>query len=335
MNAMSTRVRCAAFLAVACASSSAAASPEPIDDASYASPTPIARPRLFGEGVVSTRDDEFGGQFSRDGRTLWFSRSVPRFHLEVIFTSTWDGRRWREPEIAPFSGIWHDYDATLSADGERLYFISDRPLDDGKPHPNYDVWYLAREGRGWSAPKNAGAPINGTWNSHFAMTAANGTLYFTSDRPGGKGYLDIWSSRLVDGVYQAPENLGDAVNNEKWSNFEVWIAPDESYLIASAYGHDDSLGDCDLYISYRRDGVWQPLRNMGAIVNSAARDYTARVTPDGKYLVFSSERGVPTDARTRRWTYREFTDAVRSVRNGLGNLYIIDLDAALPDRPKP
>jgi WD40-like Beta Propeller Repeat len=319
----------AACLASACAAGAQTAS---IDDRSYASPTPITVPRIFGEGIISTRDDEFSGQVSRDGRTLWFSKSVPRFHLETIFVSTWRDNRWSEPEIAPFSGLWHDYDATLSADGERLYFISDRPLQSGAPHPNYDIWYLDRTASGWSDAKNIGAPINGTWSSHFAMTVDSGALYFTSDRPGGKGYLDIWMSRLVDGRYQEPENLGDAVNDEKWANFEVYVAPDESYLIASAYGHDDSLGDCDLYVSYRRNGVWQPLRNLGAPINSAARDYTARVTPDGRYLIFSSERGVPTDARTRPWTYREFTAAIRSVRNGLGNLYQVDLDVALPDR---
>jgi hypothetical protein len=308
---------------------------ETIDDASYASSAAITAPRLFGEGVISTPDDEFSGQLSTDGRTFWFSRSVPRFHFETIFISNWHDGRWTEPEIAPFSGIWHEYDATLSADGQRLYFISDRPVVKGKPHPNYDVWYLDRTHTGWSEPKNLGAPINGMWSSHFAMTVDSGALYFTSDRPGGKGYLDIWMSRFVDGHYQEPENLGEAVNGEKWANFEVYVAPDESYLIASAYGHDDSLGDCDLYVSYRRNDVWQPLQNLGPNVNSAARDYTARVTPDGKYLVFTSERGVQTDARTQPWTYREFTAAVRGVRNGLGNIYQMDLDAALPDLHRP
>ena len=301
---------------------------------SWASPRPIREPQLFGENVISTDDDEFGGQFSPDGRTLWFSKSVPRFQIDTIFVSTFHAGRWSKPQIAPFSGVWHDYDPTLSADGKRLYFISDRPLADGKPHSNYDIWYLDATERGWSEAKNLGAPINGEWSSHFAMTTRDGTLYFTSDHPGGKGYLDVWESRFADGKFQEPVNLGDAINNEKWANFEVWVDPDKKFLLVSAYGHDDSLGDCDLYVSYRRDGAWQPLQNLGAPVNSAARDYTARVTPDGRYLYFTSERGVPTDHRDKPWTYREFTAAVRSVRNGLGNIYRIELDAALPP-PRP
>jgi len=301
---------------------------------SWASPTPIREPQLFNENVISTDDDEFGGQFSPDGQTLWFSKSVPRFHLDTIFVSSYRDGSWSKPRLASFSGIWHDYDPTLSADGKRLYFISDRPRGDGKPHPNYDIWYLEATAGGWSEPKNAGAPINGGWSSHFAITTSDGTLYFTSDRPGSKGYLDVWEARFAGGNFQEPVNLGEAINNANWSNFEVYVDPGKTYMIVSAYGHEDSLGDCDLYVSYRRDGTWQPLQNIGAPVNSAARDYTARVTPDGKYLYFTSESGVPTDTRTKPWTYREFTDAVRSVRNGLGNIYRIELDAALPP-PKP
>jgi Tol biopolymer transport system component len=300
--------------------------------ASYASAAPMREPRLFGEGVISTRDDEFGGQFSADGRTLWFSKSVPRFHIDTIFVSEFRGGQWQEPQIADFSGIWHDYDPTLTPDSKRLYFISDRPSQNAKSHPNYDIWYLDRTPGGWSVPKNAGAPINGAWSSHFAVTTNDGSLYFTSDHPGGKGYLDVWVSRLVDGRYQEPSNLGDTINHAEWANFEVYVAPDESYMVVSAYGHDDSLGDCDLYVSHRRGGVWQPLQNLGPTVNSAARDYSARVSPDGKYLIYTSERGVPTDARTTPWTYAEFTRAIRSVRNGLGDIYQIDLDAALPSR---
>ncbi|HEX7914563.1 MAG TPA: hypothetical protein VF497_02305 [Rudaea sp.] len=295
----------------------------------YDSATPISEPKLFAEGVISTPDDEFGGQFSADGRTFWFSKSVPRFQLDTIFVSTFHDGRWAKPQIAPFSGQWHDYDPVLSADGQRLYFISDRPRADGKPHAHYDIWYLEHGARGWSAPKNLGAPVNGEWSSHFATTTRNGSLYFTSDRPGSKGYLDVWRARAVDGHFAEPENLGVAINDEKWANFEVYVDPDERYMIVSAYGHEDGHGDCDLYISYRRDGVWHPLRNLGPKVNSAARDYNARVTPDGRYLFFTSERGLPTERRDAPWTYREFTTAIRSVRNGLGNIYQIDLSVVL------
>jgi hypothetical protein len=71
------------------------------------------------------------------------------------------------------------------------------------------------------------------------------------------------------------------------------------------------------------------LQNLGPKVNSAARDYSARVTPDRKYLFFTSERGLPTQRRSSPWTYGEFTKALHSARNGLGDIYQMDLSAAL------
>ena len=68
----------------------------------YQSPEAIVNPQIFGEGVISTQDDEFGGQFSLDGKTLWFSKSVPRFHLDTIFVSTYRDGRWSPPRSRRF-----------------------------------------------------------------------------------------------------------------------------------------------------------------------------------------------------------------------------------------
>ena len=71
----------------------------------------------------------------------------------------------------------------------------------------------------------------------------------------------------------------------------ITVAHDESYLIVSIYGRKDGFGDGDLYISFRRpDGSWSLLKNMGSAVNSDKRDFCPMVTPDGKYLFFSSKR---------------------------------------------
>ena len=98
-------------------------------------------------------------------------------------------------------------------------------------------------------------------------------------------------------------------------------------MIVAAFGHDDGYGDADLFVSYLRDGAWTPLRNLGPRVNSAARDYSPRLSPDGRSLLFSSERGLP-DAPPRRrpWTLDELQRALRSTRNGLGNLYSVRID---------
>jgi hypothetical protein len=72
----------------------------------------------------------------------------------------------------------------------------------------------------------------------------------------------------------------------------------------------------------------QPLQNLGPRVNSTARDYSPRLSPDGRYLFFASERGLPNQDR-RPGTYRELMAAMKDTLNGLGNIYQIDLKVAL------
>ncbi|MDP9120009.1 MAG: hypothetical protein M3O15_01355, partial [Acidobacteriota bacterium] len=199
----------------------------------------------------------------------------------------------------------------------------------------YNIWFLERTGSGtWSEPRDPGPPINGSGESHFASASRDGTLYFTSNRAGRIGGVDVFSSRLVGGRYTAPLNLGPAVNAPGWVNLEAYIFPDGKELVVAAFGHPEGYGDCDLFVSYLQNGAWSPLQNLGPKINSAARDYSPRLTPDGRYLFFASERGLPDRQRTRSLTYRELEADLHGTMNGLGNLYLVDVDT-LPRPPGP
>jgi len=61
--------------------------------------------------------------------------------------------------------------------------------------------------------KNLGTGINTTSNEiKPAVTTDGSRMYFASDRPGGKGELDIYVSKLENGVWQLAQNLGDRIN---------------------------------------------------------------------------------------------------------------------------
>lgn len=69
---------------------------------------------------------------------------------------------------------------------------------------------------------------------------------------------------------------------------DIYVSPDESYIIHVAAGRPDGLGDGDLYISFKGDdGEWGPGVNMGPTINTAGIDYCPMVTPDGKYFFFT------------------------------------------------
>ena len=90
--------------------------------------------------------------------------------------------------------------------------------------------------------------------------------------------VSTYRSRLVDGKYQEPENLGESINTT-FDEFEPYIAPDESFLIFMAAARPDGLGGFDLYISYNRNGQWTKAE-PGAPINSPA-DELSKITRDG------------------------------------------------------
>ncbi|HEY2391188.1 MAG TPA: hypothetical protein VGK22_08430 [Candidatus Angelobacter sp.] len=297
----------------------AAAVPVPNPDA-------IVTPEMIGEGVISTSQDEFGAMPDKDWIVMYFDRSIPAHYHYVMYVSRFEKGKWRTPEVLPFSGQYRDSDPVISGDGKTLYFVSDRPAK-GLEENRFHAWAVERNGKG-NAWKNLHAlqgPVNEKENTEFISFAANGNLYFTSDRSGTS--FDVYCSRLVGGKYQEPKSLGPAVNDGRYT-IEAFVAPDESYILLGSFAQD-SLGNADLYISYNKNGSWQKPVNLGPTINTRARDYSPRISPDGKYLLFSSEKGFPTEKREHAVTYDEFAEKVRGTMNGLGNIYRIPMDYVL------
>jgi Tol biopolymer transport system component len=122
------------------------------------------------------------------------------------------------------------------------------------------------------------------------------------------------------------EILGDAVNGPR-QDMHPTITPDGRTLLFVSEGRADGLGNDDLYVSYFRDGAWTPSKNLGPAVNTKFYEYSARLSPDGKYLFFC--RGFGDLVRPpKRLAYGELMRLLRSPSNGLSNIYQIDARAA-------
>lgn len=291
-----------------------------------------ASPRIFGEGVFSTGSYDLTPTFTPDGKTAFFTVSNPSYRRHTILVTHFKNGKWQTPEVAPFSGRWSDADPFVSPDGSRVYFISNRPVSGSNPKRDYDIYFAEKTASGWGEPKNIGAPINSDASELYVTLTRSGTVYFITSRQDGLGQGDIYRSQLVNGRYEKAENLGPAINSPAHDT-TPYISPDESYLIFAS-NRPNGHGDQDLYISYLRDGAWTQAENLGAKINSVARDYCPLVAPGGKTLFFSSDRGFPFPYDGKRVTYRDLMDRFRSIDNGLGNVYQVDmavLKAARPD----
>jgi hypothetical protein len=293
-------------------------------------PEAAIEPEMVGEGVISTNQDEFGAMPDKDWTVMYFDRSIPAHYHYVMYLSRFEKGKWSTPEVLPFSGQYRDSDPVISADGNTLYFVSDRPAQ-GLEKSRFHAWAVQRTAKGWKNLHVLKGPVNEKGNTEFISFASNGNLYFTSDRNGTS--FDVYRSRLVNGKYQPAESLGAAVNDGRYT-IEAFVAPDESYVLLGSFALD-SLGNADLYISYNNNGSWSRPVNLGPVINTRARDYSPRISPDGKYLLFSSEKGFPTDKRDRAVTYDEFTQKVGSTLNGLGNIYRIPMDYVLRNVKQP
>jgi len=297
----------------------------------YEVPAQPEQPTLFGPGIISTGDMELNAAFAPDGRTLYFTKRTPKFQLWTILVSTLKDSRWSIPRVAEFSGQYGDFDPFISPDGSQLFFSSNRPAPGKSKKNDFDIWMVKKTGAGWTTPANLGADINTESQEYYPSVSSTGTLYFSSNREGGKGSGDIYRSRMENGKYSKPENLGDEINS-KYFEGDPYIAPDESFLIFVSYNRPDSLGDGDLYVSLNQNGHWTAARHLGPPVNSSALDFCPNMSPDGKYFFFTSERGFADQQLTKPLTYDQLMKQIRSPGNGLGDIYKIDAKVVLDNR---
>lgn len=308
------------FLLVFLAASALAAEPP------YAATRPLPMPEVFAPGAISTSDFESHPAFTPDGRTLYFLKDAPNFSFWTIVVSRFESGKWQAPQIADWSGRYRDADPFITADGQRFYFISDRPVD-GKPKEDLDIWMMERNGAGWGAPQHLDAPVNSAGNEWFPTIASDGTIYFGSDREGGLGRTDIYRCRRTADGYAPAENLGEPVNS-KFDEFEPLIAADQSFLIFMSSGRAEGKGGGDLYVSLQRDGAWQPATNLGEPINSRALEISPKLSPDGRWFFFTSSRGAFNGKPfEKKQSTQELMNILHGPGNGLGDIYQIDFRA--------
>ena len=183
---------------------------------------------------VTSQYDELGGQPSPDGRSLYFYSDRPGgaggYDLWVAHRRPGEELAFAEPlNLGPLvNSPLNEYGPALTPDGEMLYFASNRPrpedarLPDEQAWPatvredlyrhDYDLYRASVTGRGVGRAQPL-ASVNTAHNEGSpAFSPVGDFLYFSSDRPGGRGGFDLYRSRLLRGRQEAPTNLGPAVN---------------------------------------------------------------------------------------------------------------------------
>lgn len=274
-------------------------------------------PRLFAPYLISTPYNERDFAISPDGTELYFTLQYTATRSIIVYTRYTNGY-WSLIKPVPFSSGQADLEPALSADGNTLFFASNRSLT-GTAN-DFDIWFVDRpQGGSWGEPKLAGGGINSPGNEFYPSIAKNGNLYFTSERGGGKGGEDIWMSSFVNGQYNTPESLPVAINSIR-GEYNAFIDPDEQFIYFSSDGRSDAIGGGDLYISRKgANGTWLPAGRLN--FNSAQLDYCPYVASNGNYLFFTSTRPVEIASNGNPLDLVDVLHQVLSPNNNQGNLY--------------
>jgi WD40-like Beta Propeller Repeat len=249
---------------------------------------PGTTPKVFAPGKVSTENEfEFGAVFSNDRREFYYGVEI-NGKAETRMMKFENGS-WSQPIKILFHEIYSYNDPFLTPDNKKLFFISNRSLDGRGPKKDYDIWYIERQAGAWSEPKNAGRNINSDKNEYYISFTKTGKMYFSSntqDREEKNNY-DIYSSDMKNDEFQPSTKLASEINTSFYEA-DVFIAPDESYIVFAA-DRPNGLGSGDLYVSFRKqDGTWTLSKSLGSTINTATDDFCPYVSPEGKYLFYAS-----------------------------------------------
>jgi hypothetical protein len=271
--------------------------------------------------LKSERNSHFNiGPFciAPDGKTVYFTSEIETGkqatnknfinHLG-IFIADLSGNELTS--IRPFNYNNSAYDVgqpSISKDGKYLFFASDMPGGLGKS----DLYYCEWINGNWDVPKNLGPKVNSPAAEIYPYMNASGKLYFTSDRPGGPGKLDIYYTSMYYGIWDDPVALPEPINST--SDDFAFVSEDNS---ESGYFSSNRRSNDAIY------------RFVSTVIRKASCD---SLVENNYCYRFLEENAVKYDTLPFRyeWKFGDGTTAVGSTVDhcfsGPGR-YIVQLDA--------
>lgn len=164
----------------------------------------------------------------------------------------------------------HEATPTFSKDGKMMIFS--RSNDGGRKTHKEVCLYMSRyNGTSWSEPElMTGVNDIEYWNGAPCLSPDGKSLYFASNRRGGKGGLDIYRSKMDEnGKWGKPANLGENINTAGEESFPM--ITEDGKLYFSSDGHP-SLGGLDIFVAVKK-GDQTTVENLGTGINTVSDDF--------------------------------------------------------------
>lgn len=205
--------------------------------------------------VINNNSSNYNAVVSADGSTLVYMSKLAFY--EGVFMSKRRGDNWGRPlNITPH--IMSDGDQVvtgISADGKTLLLAKSDLFDS-------DIYISYFEDGQWSKSKPISKNINTKyWESHASFSNDGKTIYFTSNKKGGVGEMDIYRSEMDEkGDWGEAKNLGEGINTTL-NEDTPFISADGTKLFYSSQGHRN-IGGYDFFYSEWKDTAWTYPQNL-------------------------------------------------------------------------
>ncbi|MDG1903556.1 MAG: OmpA family protein [Schleiferiaceae bacterium] len=259
---------------------------------------------------LNTRWDEYLAALTPDGSSIYFTRRSKKKNkydgpgaqlrsVEEFSSAVSTGEHQGMPAFeegtaleAPFNTQYNEGGPSITADNRFMVFtICERNPKTGAQ--NCDLYYTTYEYGVWNGIRPMPEGINRpeSWESQPSISPNGDILYFTSDRKGGYGGLDLYrSTKDANGNWGVPENLGAAVNTKK-NEKSPFIHPDSESLYFASDGHP-GMGGYDLFKIQIAQGSaqWGKPMNLGYPINTGSDEIGMMVTLDGQKAYFASNK---------------------------------------------
>lgn len=243
---------------------------------------------------------------ANDGKTLLFTSNRSSDDYEIksgtnyndVYIAQKAGDAWGAPEkIGPAVNVKPNNAAvSLSQDGKTLFLY----YEEGEG----DIYTTSLENGSWTAPIALNRFVNHPRYRDVSACVSpdNKKLYFSSNRPGGRGGYDLYvCDRTANGDWGRPSNLGPTINTPG-DEVSPFLHADGISLYFSSNGHA-TIGDHDIYKSTLRGEKWTTPEHLGYPINTRGYEGDFILSEDGKTGYFSSRRELATGIDIYRATF--------------------------------
>ncbi len=250
--------------------------------------------KITGMAFNASGDDDLAPFALRGGESIVFTSA--RSGSQRIWRTARTSNGWTAPteegdalDEADQIGV-----ATLTPDGTYMIFaaLDWDGADADAAQGRTDLYSAELVGGVWSNVRNLGPEVNSSaWESQPSLSSDGRTLYFASDRAGGRGGVDIYVTQRTASGWSRPVNIGAPVNTAL-DELSPSISPDSKSLFFSSNGHG-GVGGFDLFVARggnERGTGWGGPENLGTPINSSANEYYFISLPNSKNGYFTSDQ---------------------------------------------